>query len=923
MVSMFVISALLALLASCAPFSARPLPDIRGRMVLDPGPQRAVRITRDRAGVPHIEAATRSDAYFAQGYVHAQDRFFQMEFWRRIGQGRLAELFGETVLASDVYLRTVGFYRVAEAEYEQAPPWLKGALEAYAAGVNAYIAEKKPGQLSYEFILLDLQGVELEIEPWSPPDTLVWGKVMSQDLAADLSNELLRLNILQSVGINGAKELFRPYRYDEMPTILQAGEWPVPGSDVADVRPLRRREEELPIPDPTASAEGQRAWWERDRRAWARALEFLPNDRPVSVLPGFYQIQELTLGGGAAVGSNGWVVSGEHTASGYPILANDPHLAVQMPPIFYQVLLSYTSPAGFPVRLRGFSFPGVPGVIIGHNQEVAWGITNAFVDEQDLYTERINPQDTDEYLADGEWRQLDQRIETIAVHGREDALRIRVRSTRNGPIITDNGGYIRYPGFRAEPTEVLPETMELTELSLKWLALDPGTSFASLIRLNEARSFDEFRDALRHWRGPTQNFVYADRAGTIAYQLAGPAPLRGAGSGSLPAPGWDEEFQWRGVVPFDDLPYTVNPDRGYIVTANNAWVGGSYPYFLGRNYLAGYRARRITELLRRQMAAGEAGADSMQDIQLDTYDVSADEVLAAVAAIPLEGFDLGPPADETSRSEKSAVGNSADRLAAGESVGRRAADQGAAADDFSSEAARRAAGLLADWDRRITGESAGAALYVRFFVELTNRIYGDEIAHDYWEAGAPIKSTARIQSSIDLLLSRPESEWWDDVLTTDRRESRDEVLVRSLSAAFLDLSERLGDDPSRWRWNDLHALTYRHQSLGSSGVRIVERLFNRGPFPADGGLNQVARNAVRLYAPETVAFTTAARTVLDLADWSTGLWGIAGGQSGHIRSRRYDDGIDPWLDGELSTRAWTEEEIRGIRGARMILEPAQ
>lgn len=874
--------ALIALLAACAPFSARPLPDIRGRVALDPGPETAVRVTRDRKGIPHIEAATRSDAYFAQGYVHAQDRFFQMEFWRRIGQGRLAELFGEGVLASDIYLRTMGFYRVAEAELEQAPDWMKEALEAYAAGVNASIADKRPGQLSYEFILLDLQGVELEIEPWSPADTLVWGKVMSQDLAGDLSTELLRLNILQSVGIDAARELFRPYRFDEMPTVLDRGEWSMPDTRTAGAM------------DWTAGAGVPIVTGLLDRGADRHVCAHSRSSWPISILSGYFQVQELTLGGGPSIGSNGWVVSGEHTASGYPILANDPHLAVQMPPIFYRVYMAYTSPAGRPVRIRGFSFPGVPGIVIGHNQQVAWGVTNGFVDEQDLFTERVNPRNPDQYLADGRWLDMEHRVETIRVDGRDEPLRIRVRSTRNGPIITDNGGYIRYPGFRAQPTEVFPEAMELTELSLRWSALDPGTTFASLIRVNEARNFVEFRDALRDWSGPSQNFIYADRSGTIAYQLAGPAPLRGAGSGSLPAPGWDDGFQWRGFVPFDDMPFAVNPERGYIVTANNAWVDESYPYFLGRDYLAGYRARRITGLLKRQLEIGEITVDSMQKLQLDHYEESADEVLQAVAAIRPEGYDAEI-----------------------------AAASGDAAAAYSSEAARRAADMLSGWDRRVSGESAAAALYVSFFVELTNRIFRDQIAHDYWDAGAPIESTPRIQSSIDLLLARPDSEWWDDVLTPDHRESRDEIIVRSLSAAFLDLSERLGDDPSRWQWNDLHGLTYRHQTLGSSGVRIVERLFNRGPFPTDGGLNQIARNAVRLYAPETVAYTAAARAVMDLSDWSRARWGIAGGQSGHIRSRRYDDGIYAWLDGELAATAWAEEEIPRIRGARMILEPAR
>lgn len=849
---------------ACAPLSRRSIPDVRGTIRVAESLSDRVRVTRDDEGVVYIDAATREDAWFAQGFVHAQDRFFQMEFWRRIGQGRLSELFGESTLNSDLYLRTVDFHSVAEREFERAPDWLKRGLEAYAAGVNAYIAEEKPVRLSYEFTLLGLQGVRPEIEPWQPADSLAWVKVMSQDLGGDFDTELLRLNVIHAVGTEMAADVFRPYRYDEMPTVLLESELPVR-------RPAEGEQTGEALPTP-----------ELAELAVASEIEAVSDagtigELAAAFLAGSDAAAALGLGRGHGIGSNGWVVSGDHTESGMPLLANDPHLAIQIPSIFYQVHLSYTTPEGRDVRLFGYSFPGVPGVVIGHNQDIAWGLTNGFVDEQDLYLEQINPENPDEYLVEGEWVPVESRIESIEVSGREEPVIIRIRSTRNGPIISDNGGYRSYTGFGGEPASVFSTELKLHEISLRWNALDPGRSLESLIQINESTDFEEFRDALRIWSGPSQNFLYADRQGNIGYQLPGPVPTRRAGSGALPAPGWLNEYQWAAPISFDELPMVYNPDRGFIVTANNNWVGPEYPHFLGRHYVPGYRARRITSLLEAAIEAGPVTASTMKSIQLDTYDESSKRIIALL----------------------------------GESNVR------------ANPVATAALNMLEVWDGEMIPDSSGAALFAAVIVEAADEIYSDEFEPAFWEDGVFTRSTPRILSSLELLLGEPANGWWDDRHTLGTKEERDAVVAQILEEAYTRLAEELSEDPSRWRLGDLTSLTLTHQTMGSSGISIIERMFNRGPYETSGGTNVVNRHTFRLYDPDQIVFAGTVRMIADLSDWSKSEYATMSGQSGHIRSGNYDGEIRDWINGVYETKPWSAEEIEAIRGPRMVLEPPQ
>ena len=466
------------------------------------GLQAPVEILRDKYGVPHIYAQNAEDLFFAQGFVHAQDRFWQMEFSRRTGAGRLSELFGKKLLETDIFLRTLGLTRVAQEEYRLLDDEARRYLDAYVAGVNAYIRGKEPGELALEYSLLKLTGTDFQVEEWKPEHSLTWAKMMSWTLSANMSIERLLLELLRTAGLKNLPGFFAPYRED-MPYILSEQELgvgrapPAPGS---------------------ASEEG--------------------------------------------VGTNSWVISGRLTTTGKPILANDTHLGVQMPSIYYEVGLHLADPAPGSFQVRGFSFPGYPGVIIGHNDRIAWGIGDFSDDVQDLYVERINPENPNQYLVNGAWVDMQRVHERIDIQGvREPYVHI-VRRTRHGPIISDRGGYKSLESFGFTPGRSFPANLELSAVSLRWTALEPGKLLMAILDLDRAGNFREFRDALAQWDGPVQNITYADIEGNIGYQSAGWVPIRAAGDGEAPAPGGPTSTSGPGTSRTRRCPPCTTPKKG-------------------------------------------------------------------------------------------------------------------------------------------------------------------------------------------------------------------------------------------------------------------------------------------------------------------------------------------------------------------------
>lgn len=589
------------------------LPDYDGTVAVT-GPSAPVEIVRDARAIPHIHAASRDDALFALGFAHAQDRLWQMEMLRRLGQGRLSEIAGEATLGVDRLVRTLGFYRLSEAIVEHMAPDARAALEAYAAGVNAYL-ETRGGALPPEFVLTGI-----DPEPWRPADSIVWGKVMTLQLSGNWYGERLRLALARHLSAEQIDDL-----------------WP-------------------------ATDGGGAVTLAAHAPLWRRVASLLGR----GPIPG-----GLDRGGGA---SNEWVVDGRHSASGLPILANDPHLGFQAPNLWYLARLEAPG-----LSVAGATVPGVPIMLLGQNDHVAWGLTTTNGDTSDLVIERLAPGDPGRYLTPDGARPFTTREEVIALRDGE-TRRVIIRETRHGPVVSD----LWADDNPAEPGHVI---------ALRSTALgDDDLTAQAMMRLHAAGSVAEALESLRDYRAPQQNFVIADDAGSIAFIAAGDLPVRRNGNGFMPVPGWTDAFAWTGMVPFEALPQAVDPPSGRLVNANNAVTGDGYPYFVSREYDAPYRAQRIADLL--DDDPGPHTVARSIAMQADILSPAATALLPVLLA-------AGPGGDR----------------------------------------ARKAHALLAAWDGRMDRERPEPLIFTAWLRALNRALYEDELADSferYWNLRADV-----------------------------------------------------------------------------------------------------------------------------------------------------------------------------------------
>ena len=533
------------------------LPQVEGRIAVA-GLHSEVTIARDADGVPLITASDDEDAAFGLGFAHAQDRLLQMELMRRNGAGRLAEIFGAPAVGSDRQMRILGLYRLAEAELPLLSQPVRSGLEAYAAGVNAFLATRQ-GALPPEFLLL-----RVDPEPWRPADSLVWGKLMDMLLAGNYRAELVRARLARTLSPDALAFLYPGYPADA-PTTL------------ASLATIYRR---------------------------------LPLDRLYAALP-------PTVG--PVYASNNWVVDGAHSASGKPLVANDPHLPFGAPGVWYLARLKTPEH-----EIAGGTVAGAPFVVIGHNDRIAWGFTTTGSNVEDLFIEKTDPADPGRYLTPGDSEAFISREETIAVRDAAPVA-LTIRATRHGPVLSDT-----LPAGSVEDGYVL-------SLAAPFLTPDDTTAQA-LWGIDRAADWGEFRAALQSFVGPQQNIVYGDTAGTIGFIAPGRVPIRKSGDGWLPVPGWTGEYDWTGFVPFAELPQASDPASGRFISANNKIVPDRYPYFLSRDWDLPNRAERITQLLDatpRQTPATSAA------IQADTLSLAARRLVPLMIRIA--------PANERSR----------------------------------------------------------------------------------------------------------------------------------------------------------------------------------------------------------------------------------------------------------------------------------
>lgn len=832
----------------------RSFPQTDGSLELD-GLEAGVMVQRDALGVPTITADSTHDLFYAEGYVHAQDRFFEMDFRRHVTAGRVSELFGESQVGTDSFLRTLGWRDVAEAEVEAMDDVTLGYYEAYAAGVNAYLASHSGADLSLEYAVIGMQNPGYSPEPWTPADSVAWLKAMAWDLRTNVEEETERALLAAELADAGSDpvevqatiaQLYPAYPFAENPVIVpKISSVPATGTD-ADAAAF------------TIDSGGE-------VQAASAAVEW-------QMASDVVEAASLLVGDvGEGIGSNSWVVAGSLTESGLPLLSNDPHLGAALPSVWYQVQLKCSKVTdSCPFDVGGFSFSGLPGIVIGHNQQVAWGFTNLTTDVADLYVEKV---EGDKYWRDGALVPLEERTETVKVAGGDDVT-LKIRSTVHGPIISglvddfttvadDPDAALAEGGATAS---ALPDGAEYA-ISLRWTALDPGTASTAIFALATAKDFDDFRHAASLFDVPAQNLIYADTAGNIGYQAPGRLPIRGAGDGWMPQPGWDSAYDWTGFIPFEELPVSYNPASGYIVTANNAIVTDDYAYFLSKDWDYGYRAARIANLIERRSATAPLSAQDMRDIQMD------DEMwigkLLATALDDVEVSGAGPKA---------------------------------------------AVELLRSWDAQNEASSAAAAYANVLWSHLVQNLFAER------EQPLPIGDHARLFTVVGALLDDPSDPLWTN--SSLDVAGMDEMLALSAEDAYRELSAVQGADVDTWNWGDLHAITLKSSTLGESGIAPIEWLFNRGPFPVSGGASVVNATGWELGTSYATTTVPSMRMVVDLADFDDSSWVHLTGASGHAFHEHYTDQTADWASGVQHPWAFSSKAVDAAAVDTLVLRPA-
>jgi penicillin amidase len=760
----------------------RAMPAYSGSVAL-PGLSGETRVWRDGYGTPHIFAANLDDAARALGYLHASERLYQMEINRRVGQGRVAEIAGPDFVGVDCFVRTLGLYSLAQSSLAALSPWAQQRLQAYADGVNAFLDSHR-NALPPEFLILGDSP-----KPWTPADSLVWGKLMSLQLSGNYALESLRARLAQKLP-DRAAWIFPTPKPD----------WPITTAPVA-------HPDHAGLDDP------------RDRLG---AL--------------------LQMSHGA---SNEWVVAGPRSDTGKPILANDPHLELGAPILWY--LARIVTPQ---VSIKGGTVPGLPLVLLGQSDRIAWGLTTADTDAEDLFVETIDPTDQTRYLTPDGPKPFLVHDETIHVKDAPD-FTLHIRATRHGPVVSDVVGDI---AALAGPGKAI--ALAFTGLG------DRDTTAEALMRVNVARNWDEFLDALGPYQTPTQNFVYADVDGDIGFVSPGLLPTRKSGDGRAPVDGASGDADWTGVTTFDQAPQLHNPAAGFIFNANNAIVGPDKADEYGRDWEEAFRARRIQQFF-----------DANPKLSLDLSATMQADHLA------LDFVDLRPFLERVTPSD---------------------------------ERARQALALLGAWNGEMNKDRPEPLIYAAFVRALHRIMLVDKTGLSMSEKGP-----FAVETLVALL--RDHHEWCD---APDRPDPNCRAtLARALDEGLAELVRRDGADMSQWRWGREHVALLQHKVY--SHIPLLDRVSDLS-MPSSGGFYTLDRGGgFDTPADQPYARTHGGgyRAIYDLADPDRSRFVIATGESGHIFSPHYRDLAPLWIAGKSITLAGDEDALKRAGAQELTFTP--
>jgi penicillin amidase len=753
----------------------KSLPLTSGEIALA-GLKEDVEIIRDTYGVPHIYAKNEPDLYFGLGYAMAQDRLWQMEFFRRLGHGQLSEILGEELVEVDLFFRKIA----AAGVNRKIPDDLAYLQKFFVDGVNAYL-KTHSDRLPFEFKLLGYKP-----EPWTAEDYIAILKVLNWGLSSGWRVDLTAARILEKVGMEKWKEAFPV--------------WP-------DHAPLILPEE-------------------------SRALSELsaPFSKTICIAEGL-------TGFSTPAASNNWVVSGKKSVTGKPILANDPHLGLSNPTFWWEAHLVCPT-----INVSGFAIPGVPGIATGHNLDIAWGVTNVMVDDVDFYIEKINPENPRQYWFKDHWEDMKVREETIRVKGR-DPVKAEILLTRHGPIVTDGKG----------PNE--------KTLSAKWAFTEGLQPSQAAYLLAKAKNIQDLKEALKYWELPCQNLVFADVHGNIGYWCCATIPIRPKGVGMLPMPGWTEEYEWKGYVPFEKRPHRINPKENFFATANNKVIGDRYPHFISRYWEPLDRITRIHQLLK---AKEKLSVDDFKAIQQDVYSSLASEMVPKMIQV-LESR-------------------------------------------FTDKEGQKAEELLSKWDSVMDKDSVGACLFEVTFRKMMDNIFRDELGEDLFNEY--IRTSTFPPSALRRMIRKGSSLWFG-------KKSLEDILEMSMKQMLSGLREVIGGDMNKWTWGKIHSLTFEH-ALGKK--RLLAWIFNLGPFQVGGSHLTVNMRYYPYEEPYRVKHGVSERMIVDLSNIGSSLHVLPTGESGNLKSPHHKDQIDLYLGGRYHM-AWTDRrEIEKNSEATLILK---
>jgi penicillin amidase len=772
--------------------SRKGLPDYNQDVKLT-GLQYEVRVYRDKYAIPHIYAKTGNDLYMAVGYLLAQDRLWQMDLIRRVTLGRISEIFGENFVETDLLLRALRFSDKSERILKELDEKNLAIIKAFCEGVNQYIKSNLKN-MPVEFTILGYKP-----DPWEPLHTLNLLGYMAWDLKAGW-DELVLDDIRKTVDSERYSELLPDY--STYKSVVY------PGYDslmsVSDI--------------------------ESGMYVLTRQLE--------------------EIGADIFDASNNWAVSEEKSSTGKPILANDMHLGLNIPGIWYQMHQVIENK----LNVTGLVLPGAPFVICGHNEHIAWGMTNTYVDNVDFYLEIINPEDSNKYEFNGDWKDMVIKKEIIKTkEGKE--IEKEIKFTHHGPVISK---------FKKIKDKAV---------TMRWVGDEPSNEFLSVYLLNRASDWKEFREALKTFKNVSQNIVYADVHGNIGMYCAAGVPVRKRTEIYPLLPGWIDDYEWKGMVAFNKLPYSKNPVDGFVASANNKTVGEDYAYHIGTWYALPYRMDRIKEVLSGKEVLLE---EDFIKLQLDQKSKLAEKYLPLI----LNAID---------------------------------------SNKLQLKLEKEGFGILKKWDGSYNKENIAASIFETCYEKLIENIFSDELGDELYNR--LLKAFKVVRITLDKIVEREGSKWLDNISTENYTESLNDIIEESYKNAISYLQQEYGDDIQLWKWGNIHQFTLRHPL---STVKILDKIFklNRGPFKVGGSFHTVSPFNYPFGKPSEVNSGASNRNIYTLYNWDSSLTVIPTGNSGIPSSRHYCDQTELYISGKYHRDYFSGEQVKKNTQYKMTFKPA-